>query len=55
MKDGVLFNYSRKRSCIENEKNRSKDWSLWNTERDGSWLRCVAMDADRLSAVCKVG
>ena len=36
MKDGVLFNYSRKRSCIENEKDRSKDWSLWNTERDGS-------------------
>ena len=55
MKDGVLFNYSRKRSCIENEKDRSKDWSLWNTKRDGSWLRCVAMDADRLSVVCKVG
>ena len=55
MNDGVLFNYSRKRSCLENEKDRSKDWSLWNTERDGSWLGCVAMDADRLSAVCKVG
>ena len=25
MKDGVLFNYSRKRGCIENEKDRSKD------------------------------
>ena len=25
MKDGVLFNYSRKISCIENEKDRSKD------------------------------
>ena len=55
MKDGVLFNHSRKKSCLENEKDGSKDWSPWNTERDGSWLGCVAMDADRLSAVCNVG
>ena len=36
MKDEVLFNYSRKRSCIENEEDRSKDWFPWNSERDGN-------------------
>ena len=55
MEDGVLFNHSRKRSCIDSEEARPKDWSLWNTERDGCWLRCVALYADRLGAVCKVG
>ena len=53
--DGVLFSYSRKRSYIEKEEDRSRDWSLWNTERNGSLLGCVAMDADRVSAICKVG
>ena len=55
MKDGVLFNYSRKGSCIENEKDRFRDCFLWNTERNGSWLGCISMDADRLSAICNVG
>ena len=47
MKDGVLFNYRRKRSCIENEEDRSNDLFLWNTNRDGSWLGCVAVYSDR--------
>ena len=25
MKDGVLFDYSRRRGCIENEEDRSRD------------------------------
>ena len=49
------FHFSRKRSCIENEQDRSKDWFLWNTKRDGSWLWCKAVDADGLNATCKVG
>ena len=55
MKDGVLFKYSWKRSCYRKRKQQIQGLIPWNTERDGSWLGCVAMDADRLSVVCKVG
>ena len=50
MKNRVLFNDYENRSCVENKET----WRLWNTEWDRSWLRGVAVDTDRLSAVCKV-
>ena len=48
VKDRVLFSESRKRSCIKNKEYRSKDWSLWNTEWDGSWLRGEAVDTNKV-------
>ena len=43
-------------SCVMNKEYRSKDRSLWNTElmRCRSWFTGLAMDNDKLSAVCKV-
>ena len=43
------------KSCVKSKEYRSKDRSFWDTEGDGKWPRGVAVDADRLSAVCKVG
>ena len=54
VKDRVLFHDGGKRICVKNTEDRSKDGSLWNTEWDGSWLRGVAMDTNRLGAVRKV-
>ena len=40
--DRVLFNDSGDKDY------RSKDWSLWNIEWDGRWLRGVSVNIDRL-------
>jgi len=48
------FYDSGKRSCVKNKEYRSEDWSLWNTDWDGNWLRSVAMDTYRLGTVSKV-
>ena len=53
--DRAPVNDSGKKSCAKSKECRYKDCSLWNTERDGSWLRGVAVDADRLSAACEAG
>ena len=49
-KDRYFFNDNRikKEKLCKNKEYRSQDTSLWNTESDGSWLRRVAVDADRL-------
>ena len=53
VKDRVFFSDSGKRSCVKNKECRSKDWSLWNTEWDGSevWQWTCT---NRLSVVCKL-
>ena len=47
------FSMTAEREAVYKEY-RSKDWSLWNTEWDGTLLRGVAVDTKRLNVVCKV-
>ena len=54
VKDWVFFTDSGRRSCVKNKEYRPKDWFLWNIKWDGSCLRGVAVDTDRLGAFCKV-
>ena len=55
MKDRALFNDSGKEKLYKELRVQVQGQILLDTEGNWKWPRSVAVDADRLSAVCKVG
>ena len=53
-KDRVAVHNIRGRCGIQNEKNRSKDRSLWDSAAAGRWGRVTVVYSYSLSSVCEV-
>ena len=53
MKDRVVVHNIREGCSTQNEKNRSRDRSLWDSAADGHWGRATVVYSYSLRSVCE--